>query len=259
MGRAVNSSLIDISVSVVSHGQRDLVALLIRDLQTHCADSRFELILTLNIGEELPVNWAAFTHPATLIRNHMPRGFGSNHNQAFAHASGRLFCVLNPDIRLTADPFAALLSCLDGLSVALVAPVVVGADGEIEESARVFPSPGRIARRVFGQPLSADYVISDQPLYPDWVGGMFMLFSRRIFEQLHGFDERYFLYYEDVDICARLRLLGHEIALCPQARVIHCAQRQSHRSARYLVWHFKSMARFFLSGVYRQIRQRAKP
>ena len=260
-GRVVNSSRTDISVSisVVSHGQRDLVALLMHDLQTHCVSTRLELILTLNIGEELPVGWQDFGHPATLIENATPIGFGANHNQAFARASGRLFCVLNPDIRLTADPFASLLACLDDLSVAMVAPVVIGADGTIEDSARVFPSPGRIARRVFGQPLSADYVISDQPLYPDWVGGMFMLFSRRIFEQLHGFDERYFLYYEDVDICARLRLLGHEIALCPQARVIHCAQRHSHRSARYLAWHFKSMARFFLSGVYRQIRQRAKP
>ena len=258
MGRAVNSSLIEVSISVVSHGQRDLVALLIRDLQTHCSNVQLELILTLNIGEEPPAEWHDFGPLSILIKNTVPLGFGANHNQAFARASGRLFCVLNPDIRLTTDPFALLLACLDDLSVALVAPLVMGSDGKIEESARVFPSPGRIAKRVFGQPSSADYAISEQPLYPDWVGGMFMLFRRQIFEQLHGFDERYFLYYEDVDICARLRLLGHEIAQCPQVKVIHCAQRRSHRNARYLSWHFMSMTRFFLSKVYRQISQSAK-
>ncbi|MCY7371708.1 MAG: glycosyltransferase [Polaromonas sp.] len=233
--------------------------MLMLDLQAHCADARFELILTLNIGEEPPDNWANFSQPNRLIRNPEPRGFGENHNQAFSQSAGRLFCVLNPDIRLTADPFAALHKCLDGLAAALVAPVVVGVDGRTEESARLFPSPLRIARRVFGPSLRADYAISDQPLYPDWVGGMFMLFSREAFEQVKGFDERYFLYYEDVDICARLRLMGHQIAVCPQAQVIHCAQRRSHRSARYLVWHFTSMTRFFLSSVYRQLSQRARP
>ena len=225
----VAPSAIDISISVVSHGQRDLVALLIRDLKTHCAKVQFELILTLNIDEEPPVGWHDFSHPAVLIQNAAPLGFGANHNQAFSRASGRMFCVLNPDIQFTVDPFESLVTCLEVLAVGMVAPVVVGANGAIEESARVFPTPGRIARRVFRKAALADYHISDQPLYPDWVGGMFMLFQRRIFEQLHGFDERYFLYYEDVDICARLRQLGHEIALCPQARVIHCAQRQSHR------------------------------
>ena len=77
-------------------------------------------------------------------------------------------------------------------------------------------------------------------LYPDWVGGMFMLFSREMFSAIRGFDERYFLYYEDVDLCARLTLRGYKVCLTPKSKVIHQAQRTSHRNLRYLRWHLSA-------------------
>jgi GT2 family glycosyltransferase len=61
-------------------------------------------------------------------------------------------------------------------------------------------------------------------------------------------------YYEDVDICARLRLLGYEVVVCPQAQVYHHAQRSSHHNFRYFRWHLKGMTRFFFSPVYRRLR-----
>lgn len=244
----------DVSISVVSHLQIGLAAALCRDLEDYCKDSSFELILTLNLDENLPFALDAFSYPIKLIRNATPLGFGANHNQAFTHASGQNFCVMNPDIRLTGNPFNALLACLEDSSVGVAAPLVLGEQGEVEDSARRFPGPLKILCKAIGGCVGPDYAINDAPIYPDWVGGMFMLFPRGIFERLRGFDERYFLYYEDVDICGRLRLLGHEVALCPQARVTHHAQRSSHRSFRYLRWHLRGMARFFLSPVYWRLR-----
>lgn len=241
---------VDISISVVSHSQITLVAELLGDLEEFCKDSCFELILTLNLDEKLPFALDSFSYPIRLVRNPSPMGFGANQNQAFAHATGRYFCVMNPDIRLSSNPFTALLTCIDDSSVGVVAPLVMGENGEVEDSARRFPSPLTILCKVLGRRRAPDYVIKDVLIHPDWVGGMFMLFPRGIFEQLGGFDERYFLYYEDVDICARLRRLGHEAALCPQARVTHRAQRHSHRSFRYLFWHLRSMIRFFFSPAY---------
>jgi GT2 family glycosyltransferase len=84
----------------------------------------------------------------------------------------------------------------------------------------------------------------------DWVGGMFMLLRRDVFETLGGFDERYFLYYEDVDLCARLWSAGMRVMQLRQVSVIHLARRSSHRSLRYLVIHLVSMSRYFLSGSF---------
>ena len=250
MEKVANTYSADISISVVSHSQIGLVAQLLGDLQERCQSSSFELILTLNLDEALPFVLDTFSYPIKLVRNAVPMGFAANHNQAFTHAAGRNFCVVNPDVRLSSDPFGALLACLSDSSVGVAAPVVLGKNGDVEDSARRFPSPLRILCKVFGGCGGPDYALDNGPIYPDWVGGMFMLFPRGIFERLGGFDERYFLYYEDVDICGRLRLLGHEVAVCPQAKVTHHAQRSSHGSFRYLRWHLRSMARFFLSPVY---------
>lgn len=249
---------VDISISVVSHAQTGLIAALLADLESHCQESRFEVILTLNLDEELPFALDQFSWSIKIIRNAVPKGFGANHNQAFTQATGRYFCVLNPDIRLVGDPFRTLLAYLKDPSVGVVAPLVLGADGTPEDSARLFPNPLRILRKLVGS-SNPDYVVKDLPVHPDWVGGMFMLYPLNVFKRLGGFDEKYFLYYEDVDICARLRLLGYEVAVCPDAKIIHHAQRSSHKSFRYTRWHLTSMTRFFLSPVYRQLRTRAQP
>lgn len=240
----------DISISVVSHSQIGLVAQLLRDLDSNCRDSRFELILTLNLDESLPLDLSGFSFRIKLIRNQTPKGFGANHNHAFTQAAGRYFCVMNPDIRLNGNPFGALQAVLGDSMVGVVAPLVVDEGGAIEDSARRFPTPLKILCKAFGRCQGSDYAITDALICSDWVAGMFMLFPRGIFAQLGGFDECYFLYYEDVDICARLRLLGYEVLVNPQVKVTHHAQRTSRRSWTYLRWHFRSMMRFFFSFVY---------
>ena len=252
------SRAVDFTISVVSHSQINLVKNLLDDIEKYCKNSRFDLILTLNIDEVLPFSRDDYFFPINVIRNIRPLGFGANHNQAFRCASGRYFCVLNPDIRLQADPFVDLLPCLEDSSVGVVAPLVRGADGRVEDSARRFPGPLKILGKALGRGRGPDYAIQAAPIYPDWVGGMFMVFPSEIFGKLGGFDERYFLYYEDVDLCGRLRLQGHEVVLNPKAQVIHHAQRSSHGNLRYMAWHLKSMARFFLSPVYWRLRRRTR-
>jgi GT2 family glycosyltransferase len=259
MEEVAAASAVDISVSVVSHLQIGLVAQLLADLDAHCKDSRLELILTLNLDESLPFDLSEFSYPIKLVRNTAVKGFGANHNQAFALASGRYFCVMNPDIRLSSNPFRTLLVFFGNSSIGVAAPLVLNEGGEIEDSARRFPTPLKILCKAIGKCKDNDYVIGDKPFHPDWVGGMFMLFPRTVFEQLVGFDERYFLYYEDVDLCGRLRLLGYEALVNPQAKVTHHAQRTSRRSVTYLRWHFTSMMRFFSSPVFWRLQRLVRP
>lgn len=245
-----------VSISVVSHGQGGMVAELLADLVAVAQSMRIEVLLTLNIPEALPVAVEQFPYRITVIENASPKGFGANHNAAFKVATAQWFCVMNPDIRLRGNPFPALLVCLDEPGIAVAAPLVVGVDGEIEDSARRFPSPLKIACKALGRCRGGDYAVGAKSVRPDWVGGMFMLFPACTYQSVGGFDERYFLYYEDVDLCARLRLLGHEIVLCSDATVVHHARRASHRNLRYLRWHLGSMTRFFLSPAYRQVLYR---
>ena len=240
-----------ISVSIVSHGHAELAARLFDDLRAH-KPKGIEVILTLNIEEALPFDPDSFPFPVKTIRNAIPRGFAANHNAAFKLSRGSFFCVLNPDIRVTADPFSALVRELRNPAVGAAAPLIVDSDGAIEDSARPFPTLSSLIGKALGVQPRRYYEVGEESISPDWVGGMFMLLRRDAFAAVGGFDPRYHLYYEDVDLCARLRLAGYDIRLVPSVSAVHLARRQSRRDVRYLVWHLRSMIRYILSHRLRK-------
>ncbi|MFN0038633.1 MAG: glycosyltransferase family 2 protein [Burkholderiales bacterium] len=221
---------------------------LIADLSAF-SEIRLEVILTHNIPEPGAGVKADLPFPVQVIENTRPKGFGANHNAAFRHARGEFFCVLNPDIRLSSNPFPALLKELAMPRAGVVSPKILDPAGGTEDSARRFPTPWFIARKLLGRTSKLDYPIGNSPLTPDWVAGMFMLFHKTVYAEVAGFDERYFLYYEDVDLCRRLRQHGYEIRLHPGASAVHDARRESRRSLRHLRWHMASMLRYFAGSV----------
>ena len=108
----------------------------------------------------------------------------------------------------------------------------------------------KLGLKAFQQNLRQDYAVGSQTIMPDWVAGMFMLISSDCFEQIGGFNEKYFLYYEDVDLCTRLKLAGYKIVLCAGVSAVHDARRESHSSLKHFLSHLRSFIRFFLSPVY---------
>lgn len=232
-----------ITISIVSHAQAGLVSGLLRDLRGLGRDD-LQLILTVNVPESLPEEFGRLLPRLEIVRNAAPKGFGANHNAAFRRARGEYFCVLNPDIRMAQDPYPALATAARAPQVALAAPRIVDAGGAVEDSARRFPTPASLLKKLFGLAPRLDYPPGEPPRSPDWVAGMFMLFRREAFEKAGGFDERFFLYYEDVDICRRLRRLGLEVRLVPQATVMHEAQRASRRDPQHMLHHLRSMLRY---------------
>lgn len=232
-----------VSVSIVSHRQGPLVKHLLSDLHAHCA-TPLEVVLTVNVEETLPFDAAQFGFPVKIITNASAKGFAANHNAALRHAGAEYFCVLNPDIRLERDPFPALFAQLADPKIGVAGPLILSPSGEIEDSARRFPTLFTILKKTILRRCGLDYEITGVPLFPDWIAGMFMVFRVGVFKASGGFDERYFLYYEDVDLCMRLRHAGYEVVLLPQISAIHDARRQSHRNLRYLVIHGSSLLRF---------------
>jgi len=226
---------------VVSHAQGRLVQGLLEDLK-HCNAVPFKLVLTLNVPEQLPFDAAALPFPVRVQRNAAPRGFGANHNAAFGGCEERYFCVLNPDMRLPLDPFPELLSRLENSAIAAVTPLIRSPSGAIEDSARQFPTLPLLLLKLVG--IRKALPPASEPFMPDWIAGMFMLFRRDAFAAVGGFDEGYFMYYEDVDLCARLRAAGLRVEVNPAASAVHDARRASRRSPRHMLWHASSMARF---------------
>lgn len=264
-------------MSIVSHGHGEQVALLLAQLAQLPAGSVQGVVLTLNapsldVGPALNavLGNAALLERLNLqlLRNPKPLGFGANHNQAFKHARATLglpdtgvFCVVNPDIELVnpwpgALPHHALLPSL----LATLAPPEVGMayPAQLDAAAvaldfeRVLPTPQAIFLRQLGWEPGVEP--GRAPQAPDWVSGAFMAFKVDVFAGLGGFDERYFLYGEDVDICLRLQLAGYKLSRA-SASVIHHTHRQTLRNLRHLSWHVQSLLRLWRSSPYRQYRE----
>ncbi|HVA41473.1 MAG TPA: glycosyltransferase family 2 protein [Candidatus Binataceae bacterium] len=231
-----------VSISVVSHRQASLVAPLLENLRA--LRTPIEVLLTVNVPEEHGFRDEAAFPPLRVIENATRKGFAANHNAAFRLSQAEYFCVLNPDIRLAADPFPTLIEQLRLQGLGVIGPRVLTPQGSVEESARDFPTPLTILAKALDAGMPASLPATGMA-YPAWIAGMFMLFPRAVYEQAGGFDERYFLYYEDVDLCARLKKLGYRVGYCADVSVIHDARRTSHRDPRYMRWHLASMARFF--------------
>jgi N-acetylglucosaminyl-diphospho-decaprenol L-rhamnosyltransferase len=231
-----------ISISIVSHGHGAMVATLLHDIR-QLSRSDIEILLTLNVPEADGNKFSEFKE-CRLIENQTAKGFGENHNAAFALSHGQYFLVLNPDVQLNALNISLLLEVLGDHTVGVVAPAVLSSAGKLEITARRFPTLGSLLKKALLGIRQTDYPLPASPICVDWVAGMFMLFRREAFQSIQGFDERYFLYYEDVDLCRRLQSKGLKAMFHPGATIVHDAQMTSHRKLKYTLWHLQSMMRF---------------
>jgi N-acetylglucosaminyl-diphospho-decaprenol L-rhamnosyltransferase len=244
-----------ITISVVSHGDWQPLTALLESLTAYEPIGRMQLIVTDNLGNDLPDLAPSDWHSIVMQRPARPRGFAANHNDAFKSATGQFFCILNPDVLFTEDLFDGLLSHIEGERAHMAAPVLVDSRGRVQDSFRELPTPWRIVQRRLGPGTEGVSLVPGKLLYPDWVAGMFMLMRSGTFSQLGGFDGRYRLYFEDVDLCTRLRIAGMKILVDPAFRLQHDPRRRSRRPGRHLLWHLQSAARFFSSDGYRRARR----
>lgn len=234
-----------VTVSVVVHGQWDLVKPLLEQLQPHCGRVVDQVVLTVNRPEP-GIRTEGWSMPIRRIDNPSPRGFGANHNAAFAHCRSPWFLVLNPDIRLDGDILGQLLGRARPRA-GLLTP-------RIQEPGKAHPEPYR------GLLTPAELWKRRRPGHrpprrPAWVAGMFMLMRREAFAQAGGFDERYFMYCEDFDLCARLRLAGWDLQVEEDLQVLHEAQRASNSSLRPMAWHVESLLRVWTSSAFWRYRR----
>lgn len=237
-----------VTVSIVSHGQWTLVETLLEQLDRWCSQSIAKVVLTVNVPESLALKHS-WRFAVERIDNPQPKGFGANHNAASARCRTPWFLVLNPDIRVESDVLSALLLTASA-DAGLVAPRIHEPGNKTAEPYRELLTPLELIRR-----RQNSY---RPPAQPAWVAGMFMLIRHEAFVQIDGFDERYFMYCEDFDLCARLRLAGWKLQAEPSAAVLHLAQRASQAAFRPLLWHLTSFMKVWMSGAFWRYRRLLK-
>jgi N-acetylglucosaminyl-diphospho-decaprenol L-rhamnosyltransferase len=237
----------NLSISIVCHGHGQKVKEVLQDLQPLMLGGA-QVLLTLNIPEDEKFLDELLIKPE-LIRNASKKGFGENHNQAFLRVKRAWFAVINPDTRIDPELFEGLDIFCQSRSIGAIAPVVIDALGNVESSARYYPTLRRLFQRVgnrlLGKKLYPDYDSRVATVASvDWISGCFMLFYSRAYDLIGGFDSRYYMYLEDADVCLRLHLAGFKVLYCTKLHVIHHGQYASRSQWRHFYWHIRSMTRF---------------
>jgi N-acetylglucosaminyl-diphospho-decaprenol L-rhamnosyltransferase len=249
--RATNGKL---CISIVSHGHKTLTEKLVNQLATKAHSEIAQLIITCNRPDIESFDYLCskmdFPFTVRCINNAQPLGFGGNHNQAFRYCEFDFFCIVNPDIELKNDPFENLLRTSSLPNVGLTYPSQVNGQNVLLDFERDLVSPVSVVQRHL---LRQRHPSAARPVH--WVSGAFMMFKSSAFRELGGFDERYFMYCEDVDICLRMQLAGYSLALA-DTTVTHHTQRKTLKNPKHLAWHIRSLLRLWNSAAYREYQQK---
>ena len=234
-----------LAISIVSHRHGHLLPSLLLWFNS-IKDFNFQLILTINSPENESFLNLKYSYPLSIIRNKVPFGFGHNHNNAFNLSEAEFFLILNPDVVFTENYFPDLLNYMsNNPEVGISTGVVRNASGSLEDNLRFFPSYYLVFKRFFLRLLKfdvySDYDLKDVPFNVDWVAGLFILISSKVYKKIGGFDQNYFMYYEDADLCIRCRISGYSVICYPKFNMIHSARRSSFKRFNHLKWHILSV------------------
>ncbi|OUD13779.1 glycosyltransferase family 2 protein [Thioflexithrix psekupsensis] len=255
-----------LSVVIVSFNTRELLHQCLSTLDQCSGSIPCQAIVVDNYSRDGSANMVAKYFPQiTLIRSEINLGFAAANNLGFKHATAPLIALLNSDAFINKDTIANALTFLnDHPKAGLIGARLIGRDGEWQPSARLFPSllnhflmmsglSGRYRHsRFFGR---ADRTWADDTVAAlvDWVPGAFSVVRRDVLEAVDYFDERFFLYYEEVDLCRRIQQKGHEIWYVPACEVIHIGGESSRtlevemteRGAQVNAWQMRSALLYF--------------
>jgi GT2 family glycosyltransferase len=263
---------VDLSILIVTYNSRAHIGACLRSLEPALAGIRGEIVVVDNHSSDGTVDAVRAGFPgvriAALDRN---RGFAAGINAGLAASSGARVLWINPDATYLSGSIQEVLDWMSAHpKAAIVGGRILDPSGEIQRSARSFPSYGAVlgarhsvlTKMLPNNPFSRRFLRSDstyseiEPV--DWVSGAFLVHTRTIAEQLGGPDERFFMYFEDVDFCYRAWRAGQEVYFHPGMTIEHYVGGSSRqRPAALLVarhrslwrWYAKHFRRFWLKDA----------
>lgn len=224
-----------VSILIVNWNVRELLEGCLESVyrETRLSRDAFEVIVVDNASRDGSVAMLAERFPQVkVIANQENIGFGKANNQALADCRGRYLFLLNPDTLMVRDALDHLIEAMDrDERIAAIGPKLLNGDGSLQRwTGGSFPSVwtaschylflNRLLPRTVRPPslyLDQDY---EEPVEVDWLSGAALLLRRSALEG-RLFDERFFMYGEDMELCHRLKAKGGRILYFPQAQVIH--------------------------------------
>lgn len=246
-----------IIISIVTHNSEDIFQTL-DQFATFLPNEQYQLVIFDNHSNSEYIARLKKYAFVKLILSDENRGFGYGHNQVLLTSPEKIGVICNPDILVTKEALDEMIRLLKkDTSLAGVSPKVLNADGStqylIRHKLTVFDYflrfiPFKSIKKFFNKRLSGYEcrdLPNDQYSYVRMSSGCFLVVDIDKFKQITGFDERFFMYFEDNDLCLRFEQAGYKLLYSPFETVVHLYGKGSHRSFKLFIVFLQSMARFF--------------
>ncbi|MFA6047398.1 MAG: glycosyltransferase family 2 protein [Parcubacteria group bacterium] len=192
----------------------------IREKILNRADS--EIIIVNNDACENLENIKEKFPEVIIIDNEKNVGYGQACNIGAKVAGGEILLFLNPDTKILSDNISEVLNLSNSKSVAIIGSGLVTEDGESQKwCAGEDINIWNLVKNNLGLAGDNKIINSKKPLEVAWVTGAAMFVKKDIFEALSGFDGKFFMYFEDVDLCKRIKIAGYKIVYNPLFQVFH--------------------------------------
>lgn len=227
-------------------------------LVEHRPKTEFECIYVDNCSTDGSIEFLMSHYPEVkILKNEQPLGFGANNNLGVKGAVGKYVAIINPDIEILDDSLDKMVTYAEKhQEFGILAPQLLNPNGSLQYSIRAFVTLKLILNRFLSRgkdestnPYVSEYLCKDmdtntvQPV--NWAMGAALFLKREFYEEIGGFDEDYFLYMEDEDICLRSWKKGKPVIYNPEIKMVHNHLRASAKLGKKTLMHFKSLYTFF--------------
>ncbi len=237
----------DLTIAIISYNTRDLLLTCLKSIQDMTKDVEYELIVIDNASSDGSAAAVQAQFPqARVIANQNNGGYASACNQAVVIGRGQYVLFLNSDTVMRACTLAKMVSCLDRqLDIGAVSCLQCNEAGQVLQSCFPFPSVRdhlrysawipTIIKRIVGSDSEIDFTVSQDV---EWANGACLMVRKGLFEQIGGFDNRFFMYFEDVDLCRRIHQRGYRVWHAADCEIVHLIGRSSvkHRDQLNVQW-----------------------
>ena len=226
---------VELSIIIVNYYQSHMLGDCLESLHLTVQKIQFEVILVDNSSRDKGLESVLKRFPKTRVIDNLRNvGFARANNQGAKTASGDFLLFANPDTTMTKGAVESMLDYIrSNHSVGILGPKVLNPDQTLQYSCRKFPTiwSGLFNRysmmtRLFpNNRYSKDYLMLDcdhsSTRSVDWISGCCMMIPALIFKKINGFDENYFLFIEDVDLCQTMWKSGYRVDYFPSAKIFH--------------------------------------
>jgi len=263
-----DASALDLSIVIVSFNTRELTRRSLKSIEEYASGISHEVFLVDNASSDGSANMVAEAFPwVHLIRMKENRGFAGGNIPGMERAKGRYVVLLNSDAFLADGVLAKTISHMEkNPEIGVLGCKLTNPDGSLQPSARMLPGPlnkvlhitGLAARfpgsKFFGR-VDFSWCDHSEPQSVGWVVGAFFMIRRKTMEEIGFLDDRYFLYFEEIDYCLTARRAGWDVVFYPHAQVVHLGGQSALKTRQKVSAKGRQMISIRLTSEFRYYRK----